>query len=97
MEIFTIMGFLTTFPLGAAIIGTIFIIMYLKYKTRSSIITAETWIIYSVYEYLMYFRILCSGECNIRIDLLLIYPILLVLSAFAIIIYFKVKRKSKIV
>jgi hypothetical protein len=26
----------------------------------------------------MQIRVLCSGECNIRVDLLLIYPILLV-------------------
>ena len=28
----------------------------------------------------MQIRVLCSGECNIRVDLLLIYPILLVYS-----------------
>jgi hypothetical protein len=35
------------------------------------------WIAYSAYEYLMHARVLCSGECNIRDDLLLIYPALL--------------------
>ena len=29
-------------------------------------------------------RILCSGECNIRVDLLLLYPLLAVVSALAI-------------
>ncbi len=33
----------------------------------------------------MQIRVLCSGECNIRVDLLLIYPILLVYSIAAII------------
>lgn len=28
----------------------------------------------------MQIRVLCSGECNIRVDLLLIYPILLTLT-----------------
>jgi hypothetical protein len=32
---------------------------------------------------LMYARILCSGECNIRVDLLLIYPILLIVTIAA--------------
>jgi len=27
----------------------------------------------------------CSGECNIRIDLLLIYPVLVLLSAAAVV------------
>jgi len=31
----------------------------------------------------MKLRILCSGECNIRVDLLLIYPVLLVISGIA--------------
>lgn len=33
----------------------------------------------------MYFRVLCSGECNIRQDLLLIYPALMLLSVIAVI------------
>lgn len=44
---------------------------------RGFLVLAFLWAAYSVYEYLMYTRVLCSGECNIRIDLLLIYPALL--------------------
>lgn len=40
-------------------------------------VLAMIWVAYAVYEYLMYLRVLCSGECNIRVDLLLIYPALL--------------------
>lgn len=29
-------------------------------------------------------RWLCSGECNIRVDLVLIYPLLLIISAAAV-------------
>jgi len=32
-------------------------------------------------------RILCSGECNIRVDLLLIYPILILVSLAGVIMY----------
>jgi hypothetical protein len=35
------------------------------------------WGAYAVYETLMFKRVLCTGECNIRVDLLLIYPALL--------------------
>ena len=38
------------------------------------------WALYAVYEYLMYTRVLCTGECNIRVDLMLIYPGLLGLT-----------------
>jgi hypothetical protein len=43
------------------------------------------WGAYAVYELLMNARILCSGECNIRVDLLLIYPLLLALSVPALV------------
>jgi hypothetical protein len=35
------------------------------------------WAAYAAYEFLMFRRVLCSGDCNIRIDLLLIYPALI--------------------
>jgi len=44
---------------------------------RRFLVLALIWPSYAVYEYLMYVRVLCSGECNIRVDLLLIYPALL--------------------
>lgn len=43
---------------------------------RGFLVLALLWVAYAVYEYLMYTRVLCSGECNIRVDLLLIYPAL---------------------
>ena len=46
---------------------------------------AAAWLVYAVYETLVRARVLCSGECNIRVDLLLIYPLLLALSAAALV------------
>ena len=40
-------------------------------------VLAFAWVAYAVYEYLMFKRVLCTGECNIRVDLLLFYPVLL--------------------
>jgi len=47
-------------------------------------VAAIAWLVYAVYETAMARRILCSGECNIRVDLLLIYPLLLALSLAAV-------------
>ena len=44
---------------------------------RGFTVLAFAWLIYSIYELLMYKRVLCTGECNIRVDLLLIYPLML--------------------
>jgi len=52
---------------------------------RAAAGAAVAWIAYAVYEALMRARILCSGECNIRVDLLLLYPILLVLTLVALV------------
>ena len=50
-----------------------------------ALVTAGLWAAYVPYEFAMKWRILCSGECNIRVDLLLIYPLLLVLSVVALV------------
>lgn len=51
------------------------------------------WLAYVIYEYGMKLRILCSGECNIRIDLLLIYPILVLLFVFALFAFVRGLKK----
>jgi hypothetical protein len=58
-----------------------------SWRVRSLLLVATSivWLLYGVYEYLMHFRVLCTGECNIRVDLLLIYPILALLSISAIV------------
>ncbi len=43
---------------------------------RFTRMVALTWLGYAGYEWLMAERVLCSGECNIRIDLLLLWPAL---------------------
>lgn len=51
------------------------------------------WGLYGVYEYLMYARILCTGECNIRIDLLLLHPALVIVTVLAVLL--SVRRGSR--
>ena len=48
-------------------------------------VTALIWLAYAGYEMQMVRRIWCTGECNIRVDLLLFYPVLLVVSVAAIV------------
>ena len=84
---------LIIFPFGATIVGTLYIRMFFKLRTKLSMLTGILWILYSIYEYLMYIRVLCTGECNIRVDLLLIYPLLIALSLISIILYYRKKAK----
>jgi hypothetical protein len=58
---------------------------------------AMSWAGYAGYEYLMLARILCTGDCNIRVDLLLVYPLLLLLSILSVAIGVRnhvVKRRA---
>ena len=58
---------------------------------------ALVWLLYGVYEYAIYQRWLCTGECNIRVDLLLIYPVIILVSipAGVVAITTIVRRRAK--
>jgi len=87
-----------TNPYVALIPAIFFGLFYFKSKNKLIFITTVLWLLYMIYEELHLLRIICSGECNIRIDLLLIYPILIVLSIIAIFIIVKsVYKKTETV
>ena len=54
---------------------------------------AVSWLAYALYEYAMQRRWLCTGECNIRVDLLLLYPVLAIVSACALIAAVRASRQ----
>mgnify|MGYP006883060614 CR=1 FL=1 len=91
MNLETVLGAFIIFPLGALLIGVIYLRLFFKSRRWSCFIAGLLWSLYSLYESLMYLRILCTGECNIRIDLLLIYPLLLALSVTASVQYYRKK------
>jgi hypothetical protein len=70
-----------------AIVPTILYFWLFTVSKRFFVLSAGLlWLAYLCYESAIKLRILCSGECNIRVDLLLIYPILLLVSVVAIIL-----------
>ena len=84
-------------PLFAVIFGLLVVACFRLTRSRLVLVTGALWILYGIYEYLMQIRVLCSGECNIRVDLLLIYPILLVYTIASIVRTGKVlwRRKNR--
>ena len=72
-------------PALALLPATVFFMLYTLRRRSLAFVAGITWLLYCVYEYLMRARVLCSGECDIRVDLLVIYPMLLVISTAALV------------
>ena len=80
-------------PYLAALIGLVLLVLgrYFRRGTLTGI--GIIWMLYAAYETGMKQRWLCSGECNIRIDLLIIYPVLaLTLMVAGVSLFFARKR-----
>ena len=82
-QLLSAMAFFIEYPLLAAVIGVLLLWLGRATRRRAAVISGVLWLVYAVYETGMHERWLCSGECNIRIDLLAIYPALLVGSLAA--------------
>ena len=78
------MAIFVAHPLLAAAVGEFLLMLGRQRRRRTAIGVGIVWLLYFVYETGMQLRWLCSGECNIRVDLLLIYPLLLILLVTAV-------------
>jgi hypothetical protein len=74
------MSVFINYPLLALLPSLVFAALFRVSRRPLLVAVALLWMFYGLYEYAMQKRILCSGECDIRVDLLLIYPILVVAS-----------------
>jgi hypothetical protein len=78
-------AFFIAYPWAAGVVAAAFGALWLVRPSRLVATATFAWAAYGAYEYLMHARVLCSGECNIRVDLLVIYPVLAVLSLIALV------------
>jgi len=92
MDIGVLLGVLIQWPWLALVPGVLFAVAWGRRRRTSILVAALAWLAYFPYELGMKLRMLCSGECNIRVDLLLFYPLLLALSVWALV---AVVRASK--
>ena len=79
------MAVFIAYPWAALVLAAAFAILHSRRRGGALAMAGGAWLLYGLYEYMMYFRVWCSGDCNIRVDLLLIYPVLIVLSVGGII------------
>lgn len=78
------LGILTVHPWLALVVAGCLAVLWWWARSRLAAVAAIFWAGYAGYEYLMLARILCTGECNIRVDLLLIYPLLILVFMAAV-------------
>jgi hypothetical protein len=75
-QLLSAMATFIEYPPLAAVIGVGLLGLGRRTGHRTAVGVGIVWLLYAVYETGMKRRWLCSGECNIRIDLLVIYPVL---------------------
>ena len=80
-----LMGIFIAYPWLAILLAACFAALWWWFRSKVAFAVAIAWAGYAGYEYLMFKRVLCAGECSFRLDLLLIYPLLLLLSLLAIV------------
>ena len=83
-----------TAPFAAFLLAAVFAGLYYARRSKIVLLTALLWFSYAIYEYGMKMRWLCTGECNIRIDLMLIYPLLVGISLLALIMFLKTRKNA---
>ena len=89
------MGLFVRHPLLALLPALALAALWLWRRRAPALIACIAWLAYCAYEWAMQARVLCSGDCNIRIDLLLILPLLLALSLWALIASLRQRRPIK--
>jgi len=87
------MSLFIAWPWLALVPAIVFGALYARSKRPRLAIAALAWTAYAVYEYGMQRRWLCTGECNIRVDLLLLYPVLSILSVVAVVAAVRATRQ----
>jgi formate hydrogenlyase subunit 3/multisubunit Na+/H+ antiporter MnhD subunit len=84
-RVLSMMAIFIAYPILAAAIGGLLLVLGRQRRRRTAIGVGVVWLLYFAYETGMQQRWLCSGECNIRIDLLAIYPLLVLLLVAALV------------
>lgn len=84
MYIAVVLSIFIQWPFLALVPAAIFAAAFFRCRRPMTLVAALAWLVYVPYEWAMKLRILCSGECNIRVDLLLLYPVLFTLSAIGV-------------
>ena len=83
--VFRVMAIFIEYPLLAAVIGLLLVALGRLMHRGLTIVAGVMWLLYSPYEFAIKQRWLCRGDCDIRADLIFIYPVLFLVSVAAVV------------
>lgn len=72
-------------PWIALIPAVVFLFAWYMRDDIVAAIAAFSWSAYAVIETLIKHKVTCAGDCSIRVDLLMIYPALILISVAALV------------
>lgn len=72
------------FVFAAAAVAVYFLFKASSQPRTGLFVAALAWLLYAVYEFLMTNGVLCDGTCNIRVDLIAVWPLVWIASLFGI-------------
>jgi len=79
-------AFFVQYPGLCLAVGIVFLLCYrFALRSRVMLMTGALWCIYAAYEFYMQSSFGCAPECNIRVDLAIIFPLLALSSIIAVI------------
>jgi hypothetical protein len=85
------------FAIAAGMMAVIHLVAGWQRPRLGVIVAAILWLLYAVYERLVATGVLCDANCNIRVDLLLFFPILLIATFYAYRSYMRPPGQSTVV
>jgi hypothetical protein len=83
--VFRAMAVFIEHPLLAAVIGILLVTLGRVLHRRLTTAAGVMWVMYSLWEFAIKQRWACSGDCDIRADLIFIYPLLILGSVAAVV------------
>ena len=82
-------------PLLALVPSLGFFVLTFYTRRLTVAFAAIVWALYAAYEGAMTFHVFCPRGCNIRLDLILIYPILIALSIAGLVVGLRRRRSAQ--
>jgi hypothetical protein len=67
---------MNAFAIAAVMMAVILLVAGAQRPSLAVIVAAILWLLYAVYERLVATGVLCDADCNIRVDLVFLFPIL---------------------